>query len=398
MGVPLFFWWLINKYPDILSGNLEERRTSLLNYEVELFDNFYLDMNRIIYDSCPYDNDPYGLLGVKTFDEIFSCVCEHIDRLFDIVKPKKLLFLAIDGVAPRAKSTRMRLELFRTEKFDQIKKKINGKLREQFEEKGKALLPEIESEFDGIAPGTEFLHILSKKLRSYITLRMSDNPAWQNIKVILSDEKVPGEGEHKIMSFIRAQRSSPGYNPNTTHCVYGTDADLIVLALATHEIHFSILREFLNIRILREYLALDLEVSIPGKCEYDAERVIDDFIFISFFLGNDFLPRMPTFGTNEGCLDLLIHVYKKELQRFGGYLVDMQKAEDKLGGYVDFERIERFMLTIGEYEDKIFMKRSNLRERKLKQTYDLYRNANDPVNLLQSSVLYLFRRWFTITR
>ncbi|KAL7116081.1 hypothetical protein ACP275_04G221000 [Erythranthe tilingii] len=390
MGVPSFFWWLIDKYPNILSGNLEERRASLLNHEVELFDNFYLDMNRIIYDSCPSDNDPYGLLGVKTFDEIFSCVCEHIDRLFDIVKPKKLLFLAIDGVAPRAKSTRMRLELFRTEKFDQIKKKINGKLREQFEEKGKALLPKIESEVDGIAPGTEFMHILSKKLRSYITLRMSDNPAWQNIKVILSDEKVPGEGEHKIMSFIRAQRSSPGYNPNTTHCVYGTDADLIVLALATHEIHFSILREepiskddrtnvcqFLNIRILREYLALDLEVSIPGKCEYDAERVIDDFIFISFFLGNDFLPRMPTFGTNEGCLDLLIHVYKKEFQRFGGYLVDMQKAEDKFGGYVDFERIERFMLTVGEYEDKIFVKRSKLRERKLKQTYDLYRNAND---------------------
>jgi 5'-3' exoribonuclease 2 len=251
-----------------------------------------------------------------------------------------------------------------------------------------------------ITPGTPFMGRLSAALQYYVHLRMNTDPAWRGVKVIMSDASVPGEGEHKAMHYIRQQRGLKGFDPNTKHVVYGLDADLIMLGLATHEPNFWILREvvfqknapvdnqpsardqimgqvpkaakpsiarkpyqLLSVAVLREYLALDLQPVAPGggrrgadlPFELDIERLFDDFIFMCFFVGNDFLPHSPTLEIREGAIDLIMTIYRQELANMGGYLCG--------DGKPNLGRVEKFVAAVGQHEEAIFQKRAKTESR-----------------------------------
>lgn len=368
-------------------------------------------MNGIIHPCTHPEDKP----APKNEDEMMIAIFECIDRLFNIVRPRKLLYMAIDGVAPRAKMNQQRSRRFRASK-EAVEKAIEvERIREDLKSKGAILPPEKPKgeHFDSncITPGTPFMDRLSKCLQYYIHDRLNNDPAWKGIKVILSDANVPGEGEHKIMDYIRKQRSQPDHDPNTHHVLCGADADLIMLGLATHEANFTIIREeflpnkprpcdvcnclghdskdcqglatvggepdipvfgketqyiFVRLSVLREYLERELEMpNLPF--EYNFDRVLDDWVFMCFFVGNDFLPHLPSLEIRENAIDRLINLYKKCVYKTGGYLTD--------SGEVALERVEMIMIDLGYMEDQIFKERQkselrykeNAKRRKLQE-------------------------------
>lgn len=407
MGVPAFFRWLSRKYPSIVVHSVEEKPREVNDTRIPVdtskpnpnnveFDNLYLDMNGIIHPCCHPENKP----APKNEDEMMVAIFEYIDRIFSIVRPRKILYMAIDGVAPRAKMNQQRSRRFRASKETKDKIDDMARYREEILQKGAALPPvkEKTEHFDSncITPGTEFMDNLSVALRYYIADRLNHDPGWSNIKVILSDANVPGEGEHKIMDFIRKQRANPSHDPNTHHCLNGADADLIMLGLATHEPHFTILREefkpnqkrpcdlcgqvghefkdcvglpkekqgefdelekpvgeevnfiFIRLNVLREYLERELRMEgLPFP--YDFERSLDDWVFMCFFVGNDFLPHLPSLEIREGAIDKLITLYKKCLPVTGGYLTE--------NGFVNLKGVHKILRDLGEMEDMIFKQR-----------------------------------------
>ena len=305
---------------------------------------------------------PEGVAPPRSESEIFANIERYILRLFNIVRPRVLLYMAIDGVAPRAKMNQQRMRRYRSAKENEYnRQKKLFKAREAGDEDEIRVLsdPDYLEKHDSnvITPGTPFFQRLSHHLKNFIKERQATDPSWGNISVILSDAGVPGEGEHKIMAFVRGQRLQPGYNPNRRHVIYGLDADLIFLGLASHEQYFTIIREdvidvngvnagkpegeigpeffhFVNLWVFRQYLDRDLQPN-HMNFEWDLERAIDDFIFLCFAAGNDFIPSMPGFSVHGGAVSAIISSYKNNLAKLGAYLTR--------NGGVDFPRFAEIM-------------------------------------------------------
>jgi len=309
MGVPSFFKWLARRYPKSVTdvheppadaqhqddaaaaSSIPPLPPPLPPQPIEgnpLIDNLYLDMNGIIHPCC---HPPEG--GIFTEDEMLDRIWVYVQRLVSLARPQRLVYMAIDGVAPRAKMNQQRSRRFRAAKEMKDKAEVGKKLKEEWKARGLKLPPHLEechhdhpngaccnanhmikrsdgsvvhtctdanhsAQWDSnvITPGTAFLDKVSASLTRHIEDALEHDPSWRHLTVLLSDAQVPGEGEHKIVNFIRVQRSkvkemdgeeSTSFcDPNTRHLLYGMDADLIMLGLATHERYFYIIRESLG--------------------------------------------------------------------------------------------------------------------------------------------------------
>ena len=295
---------------------------------------------------------------------MFIKIFNYIEHLFGKIKPQKLFFMAIDGVAPRAKMNQQRARRFRTALDAEV-------AREKAIKEGVELPKEAPFDSNCITPGTEFMARLTQQLKYFIAKKVSEDIEWQGCEIVLSGHEVPGEGEHKVMEYIRQAKSQPNYDPNVRHCLYGLDADLIMLGLLSHDPHFCLLREevtfgrqskgkskelehqnfyLMHLCIVREYLELEFQElkdpEVNKGIAFDMERIIDDFILMAFFVGNDFLPNLPHLHINEGALALMFGVYKQVLPKAGGYINE--------GGEINLPRLALLLDELSHVEFRHF--------------------------------------------
>lgn len=370
MGVPKFFRWISERYPAISQLIAENR--------IPEFDCLYLDMNGIIHNCTHKDSDSPTFR--MTEDKMFIAIFNYIEHLYGKIKPKKLFFMAIDGVAPRAKMNQQRARRFRTALDAEMAKE--KAIKEGIE------MPK-EDPFDSncITPGTGFMAKLTEQLKYFINKKVSEDVEWQGVDIVLSGHEVPGEGEHKIMEYIRQTKAQPGYEANVRHCLYGLDADLVMLGLLSHDPHFCLLREevtfgkqkqkkskelehqnfyLLHLCMVREYLRLEfqeLERNEALRFPFDLERVIDDFILMAFFVGNDFLPNLPNLHINEGALAWMFQVYKEVLPKLDGYINERGFINlERLGILLDSFRDVEFRFFESEYSDARWIKSKKIGE------------------------------------
>lgn len=324
MGIPAFFGKLVSNHPEIVQtiDHVTQYgfRKKVIKHNISRPDNFYLDANSIIYDTAyALQKDfPYS----KSNDHIFTdllcdAICKKIELYNTVLSPTQLLFIALDGVAPRAK-----LEQQRTRRY-------KGWFIKQFLSKFKQSNEEWNT--TSITPGTVFMDKLHFKLMSYF----NDAYKFGVNNIIVSSATESGEGEHKIFDFIRTIA-----NKDCSSVIYGLDADLIVLSLAhtnfcngiylfretphfIKQINSNLLPNelyLLNIDLLRSTVCRDMtyKLNINESEEY---RLILDYVLLTFFMGNDYMPHLPSFNLRSNALEKVIKAYKKLGPN--SYLIDL---------------------------------------------------------------------------
>ncbi len=379
MGVSFFFYLTQDRHGKYI---LKKK------YIYKQLDYIYLDMNGAIHPAVKKDPN-------MKIEDMYDAVIEYIEKIIKFANPQKGIFMAVDGVAPIAKMEQQRMRRYKSVRDSKAIREIKMKHRIDFTDNG--------IDFNMISPGTEFMATLSDKLRVYIQKKKKTD--WKNLKIHLSDASIPGEGEHKIMNHIRDELPK-GYRP----AIYGLDADLIFLSLLNCPTESVLLRETIHFDRNRgspdpdelefTYLLVDelrniickmlspivsigeleqfqiynkvqmpdiMDLKNPKYKFYDGSekqkrRLILDYAFFCFALGNDFLPHLPSLRIRDGGHEIAMLAYKSVAWRMGGFLVNHNGVD------INNDFLLKMLLEFAEIEDKYLQELTKKREIRVRKT------------------------------
>jgi 5'-3' exonuclease len=374
MGIPYYFYTIYRKYNDF---DLTIKEENIKNIEIS---DVFLDYNSMIHPCAQQTMsiilEENGESGEKTKEEIENeiidnCIC-YTRYIIDLINAKNI-YIMIDGVAPRAKINQQRERRYKTlyikEYIKEYKKNIES------EEKDDMIW-----DTNNITPGTKFmdkirlaLDELAKEMKQY------------NKLLIISDSNECGEGEHKMMKCIEKIEDNNNESTNKKICIYGLDADLIMLSLLSNKRDKIVLMRdntfnkklkeidrtytYLDINQLEKGIVNEIRTMLKKDNNYKDElisdtNIINDYIFLCFLLGNDFMEHLPSLMIKENGVNVLIKYYIQNLiMRKFKPLINLQSSN--LYEKINLELLMDIMYNLKTSEDYFF-----------NNVYSVYQNDN----------------------
>jgi 5'-3' exoribonuclease 1 len=350
MGIPSYFSYIVKNHPNIIKKYIKD---SLL------VNNLYLDCNSIIYDVFyKMDFEQHtGAISTSIINQVISKIEEYIS----IIQPSSTAIIAFDGVAPVAKLDQQKSRRYKSWYQNQISQNIFKK--------------ETNDPWNtaAITPGTKFMSELNQTITKYFNTNICNKLNVANI--IVSGSNHIGEGEHKLFQYIR---SHPEKHSVETTVIYGLDADLIMLSINHLPIcpNIYLFREtphfiqsidsslepnsnyYLDIPEFTNALTLYMNNGEPLTTEQQKNKVYD-YIFLCFFLGNDFLPHFPAINIRTGGVDKMLNAYKATIGHTEYNLTD--------GKTIYWGHVRKVVQELANLEEEYFIKEHRTRNNKEKQ-------------------------------
>lgn len=334
MGVLRLFRWLLNNHKDFYLPinkafrNNPKRRPEMFLVDCNaIFHPCFREImtpkeTRLLRSTTPQAEDEATLIARS-----IELICLRIKEMINIVQPSGVVYLAVDGVAGCAKQTQQRKRRFKA-----------AKEREELGENG--------FDYTKLTAGTELMTKICQEMEIYFENNKS--PYYQ---VIINGVDIVGEGEHKLIRAIQAQKKYKSFY------IYSPDADLIMLSLLLNIENVTIMRECIYDDIKADYLLVSIdilrkrfigkindEITLAGseifvdeyiksqsqsQCQseemkseqiFDENSLVRDVILFLFMIGNDFLPNTPSIDVAYEGIEKLFKIYARVVM-VKGYLV-----------------------------------------------------------------------------
>ena len=342
MGIPSYFKKVIDEFPTII------KTKSCIENDQIIFHNVFLDFNGCIHNcSNKLKSSNINFSSDEEFENcLINNVLKYIDNIYDFIKPKELLYISIDGIPPRSKMVQQRNRRFLSSwKKDRLIESLeNSKIDNE-------LIDKVKNEWNSsaISPGTKFMNILSDKIKNHF----KKSEKYKYIKTIISDSYEKGEGEFKIFKYIKS------LNNKKNNLIYGLDADLIMLSLL-RENNIYLLREptylklqnnepylFVSIKELKKNLIIFYEHYFSNK-----NNIIENYVFICFLIGNDFIPHLSFLKFKNNGLEILLSYYKKIYNEISENILIIKKTKNNTNYLINYKFLSKLFQELSKIENE----------------------------------------------